>query len=184
MPYLRPRLEACNPGQLIILEGSQVYMKSRVLIQWADQVVNYEVVLADGSIVSANATSYPDLFRVLKGGHNNFGIVTRFDVNTFECRNIWDGNVLYSKDSTNEIVAALVDITEDLAVNPVSHVLAMWGYLPRSKEHFINMVLTNLDGVENAEPFRKFLDIPGQQNMKTTTVAKKLVEFLLPSNRL
>lgn len=41
-----------------------------------DSVVNYEVVLADGKIVNANETSYPDLFRVLKGGANNYGIVS------------------------------------------------------------------------------------------------------------
>lgn len=43
---------------------------------YIDQVVNYEVVLADGSIVEANATTNSDLFRVLKGGSNNFGIVS------------------------------------------------------------------------------------------------------------
>jgi hypothetical protein len=30
-----------------------------------------------------NSASYPDLFLVLKGGGNNFGIVTRFDLRTF-----------------------------------------------------------------------------------------------------
>lgn len=38
-----------------------------------DNVVNYEVVLADASIVNANATSNPDLFWALKGGGNQFG---------------------------------------------------------------------------------------------------------------
>jgi hypothetical protein len=36
--------------------------------------VNYEVVLADGSIVNANANNYTDLFWALKGGGNQFGI--------------------------------------------------------------------------------------------------------------
>jgi hypothetical protein len=30
-----------------------------------------------------NSTSYSDLFLVLKGGNNNFGIITRFDLKTF-----------------------------------------------------------------------------------------------------
>lgn len=38
-----------------------------------DNVVNFEVVLADASIVNANATSNTDLFWALKGGGNQFG---------------------------------------------------------------------------------------------------------------
>lgn len=38
-----------------------------------DNVVNFEVVLADGSLVNANNTSNTDLFWALKGGINNFG---------------------------------------------------------------------------------------------------------------
>jgi hypothetical protein len=35
----------------------------------------------------------------------------------------------------------------------------------------IYMVLTNLDGVENAKSLQEFLALPGQRSMKTTTVA-------------
>jgi hypothetical protein len=38
-----------------------------------DHVANYEIVLADGSVVNANETSNPDLFFALKGGGNQFG---------------------------------------------------------------------------------------------------------------
>jgi hypothetical protein len=46
-----------------------------------DSVVNYEVVLANGSIVNANASAHSDLWKALKGGSGNFGIVTRYDMN-------------------------------------------------------------------------------------------------------
>lgn len=42
-------------------------------------MVNFEVVLADGSIVNANANEHRDLWRALKGGSGNFGFVTRVD---------------------------------------------------------------------------------------------------------
>ncbi|OTA97944.1 hypothetical protein M434DRAFT_391554 [Hypoxylon sp. CO27-5] len=148
-----------------------------------DQVENYEVVLSDGSIVEANSTTNPDLFRVLKGGHNNFGIVTRFDMRTFKATDIWDGNILISPDDNDQVIEAYVDFSNDLAKNADSHILAMWVFVPHAKEHFINIVLTNLDGVENAPSFQKFLAIPGQQNMRRTTVAEKIKEFILPSGR-
>ncbi|KAI0163980.1 hypothetical protein GGR57DRAFT_271805 [Xylariaceae sp. FL1272] len=63
-----------------------------------DSVVGYEIILADGRIVEAKATGkYSDLFWALHGGHNNFGIVTRFDVSTLPVTSayiggaVWDG---------------------------------------------------------------------------------------------
>ncbi len=45
---------------------------------WAlDGVKNYEVVVASGEILDVNLESYPDLYWALRGGGNNFGIVTR-----------------------------------------------------------------------------------------------------------
>ena len=42
-----------------------------------------EVVLASGEIVHANRLSHPELFKALKGGSNNSGIVTKFNLRTF-----------------------------------------------------------------------------------------------------
>lgn len=38
-----------------------------------DNVASFQVVLADGRLVNANADSHPDFFWALKGGANNFG---------------------------------------------------------------------------------------------------------------
>ncbi|KAK4186803.1 FAD binding domain protein [Podospora australis] len=53
----------------------------------------YEVVLADGNIVTASASEHPDLWRVLKGGGNNFGIVTRITLRSFPLEPLWFGQV-------------------------------------------------------------------------------------------
>lgn len=58
-----------------------------------DTLANVEVVLGNGQVVNANATDNADLFRALKGGLNNFGIVTRYDFSTIEYDGIIGGNV-------------------------------------------------------------------------------------------
>lgn len=55
--------------------------------------MSYEVVLADGSVVTASASEHPDLWRVLKGGAGNFGIVTRFTLRSLPAAPLWFGQL-------------------------------------------------------------------------------------------
>lgn len=41
-------------------------------------VMSYEVILANCSVITASASVNPELWRVLRGGSNNFSIVTHF----------------------------------------------------------------------------------------------------------
>ncbi|KAK8127344.1 oxidoreductase- FAD-binding [Apiospora sp. TS-2023a] len=60
----------------------------------ADSVVEFEVVLADGSIVKANKDANPDLWRALRGGGSNYGIVTNLLVATVPgVGSVWGGDV-------------------------------------------------------------------------------------------
>ncbi|RYP14039.1 hypothetical protein DL767_010436 [Monosporascus sp. MG133] len=56
-------------------------------------VVSYEVVLASGNVVIASASEHPELWRVLKGGSNNFGIVTRFTLRSMPSAPVWVGQM-------------------------------------------------------------------------------------------
>lgn len=90
-----------------------------------DDVVAYEVVLADGQIVNVTARKdsntdgsdtsrngssgpdYSDLFWALKGGHNHFGIVTRFDMRTFPMGPAFGGITTWSGSAQKEFFGAL-----------------------------------------------------------------------------
>ena len=60
-------------------------MQTRLYGLASDQITSMDVVLADGSQVTANANNHPDLFWALRGaGSSSFGIVLRYTVNVFQ----------------------------------------------------------------------------------------------------
>jgi len=79
----------------------------------ADNVLNFEVVLASGEIVNANATSNSDLWVALKGSGGNLGIVTRFDFAAFAQPYLWAAGLPLPADesSTNIALTAMNGIT-------------------------------------------------------------------------
>ncbi|KAI4188159.1 MAG: hypothetical protein LQ346_005372 [Caloplaca aetnensis] len=52
--------------------------------------------------LTANPTHHPDLYRALRGGGNNFGIVTRFNFRAFEQGKVWAGFIIHPPSTTAE----------------------------------------------------------------------------------
>ncbi|KAF5541823.1 6-hydroxy-d-nicotine oxidase [Fusarium mexicanum] len=123
-----------------------------------DNVLNYEVVLADGTIANVNQTSKPDLFRALKGGGTQFGIVTRFSLKTYkQTTQVWAGILTFSIDKANQLFNA----TQNFIANydPLSHVYLSMGGGSNSQLSFINVyVFYNASSppAGDANPFAAF----------------------------
>lgn len=78
-----------------------------------DNVVNAEVVLASGEIVNANENENDDLHLALRGGSNNFGVVTRIDLETLPLGKVWGGTQYYALETYTQQLQALYDFTAD-----------------------------------------------------------------------
>ncbi|KAI8948327.1 FAD binding domain-containing protein [Xylaria longipes] len=81
----------------------------------ANSVLEYELVLANASVVQVTESQHPDLFMALKGGGNNFGIVTSYLLQAYPQGDVWGGNLIFdaTPEVTKNILAAVRDFTEN-----------------------------------------------------------------------
>ncbi|KAK6072752.1 FAD binding domain-containing protein [Seiridium cupressi] len=91
-----------------------------------DNVIAYEVVLADGRIITADAQSHADLFRSLKGGSSNFGIVTNFTMKTIACDRVWGGMTFYPNQVIPQAIEALCAFAGNVRNDPDSNLVTMF----------------------------------------------------------
>jgi FAD/FMN-containing dehydrogenase len=88
-----------------------------------DNVVQYDVVLGNGSHVVSTASSHSDLFWALKGGANNFGIVTKFTLQAYPIPEVSTTIQIFDETAIPDFMKATSDLTlhhnPDLAAGQV-----------------------------------------------------------------
>ena len=70
-----------------------------------DNLLEADMVLADGSFVTVNANQNSDLFWAIRGGGGNFGIVTSFKFQAHPIKTVIGGPMLWPIERTEEIMA-------------------------------------------------------------------------------
>lgn len=77
-------------------------------------MLEYTLVLPNATIVAVQESNYPDLFLALKGGGNNYGIVTSFLLQAYPQGDIWGGNLWFEENekTTPAVLQAIRDFTE------------------------------------------------------------------------
>jgi hypothetical protein len=74
-----------------------------------DNLLEAEVVLADGRVVTASANQHPDLFWALRGGGGNFGVVTSFVFRAHPVAAVYAGPIFWEATHAREVMRAYRD---------------------------------------------------------------------------
>jgi hypothetical protein len=127
-----------------------------------NNVLAFEVVLADGSIVNASEKDNPKLWRALKGGGNNFGVVTSFTLRSFASTDVWSGFLYLLPYKAPDVLAAFHSFVTRTLTGELQHLfdphaagpLTCFTYLqfPGIQAIAVNLVHTTPDSQQKGWP--------------------------------
>jgi len=89
----------------------------------ADNIVGWETVMANGSIVNIDAATQPDLAQAMRGCSGSMGIVTQFKAKVHHMDDVWGGSCLYDESQSDELYAALHEYVGHGAEDPKSAII-------------------------------------------------------------
>lgn len=69
-----------------------------------DNLIEADVVVADGSLMTANAEQNPDLYWALRGGGGNFGVVTSFEFRLHPIDTVVAGPTFWSLEQAGDVL--------------------------------------------------------------------------------
>ncbi len=91
-----------------------------------DNVLEFEVVTADGKVLTVNANQNTDLFWGLRGGGGNFGVVTSFLYRAHPVSTVLGGLIVYPRDAAPEVLRGYRDVMEDAPADLTAYAGMIW----------------------------------------------------------
>ncbi|KAL7782208.1 hypothetical protein V8C37DRAFT_397964 [Trichoderma ceciliae] len=186
--YLQPknvtviggRVSAIGVGGLTLGGGISFFSSQH---GWAcDNVNSFEVVLADGSIRQVSYSSpYSDLYWALRGGGNNFGIVTRFTLAAYPQGDLWAGSdtFLYTNETAAAINNAFYYLGRNAPSDPYAQVIIAYAYVQSQDVFIIASDLQYAKPVANPPILQNFTSIPGAiaSTLRIVDLSNLTIEF-------
>ena len=127
-----------------------------------DNVISYELVTASGSVINVSKTSYPDLFWALRGGGNNFGIVTKFTVVAIpRATTMWGGARVYTEPQFPALIKAYYNLGMSATKDPKAHQILSFGWGGDAVGRVCQTELEYADPIANASVLSEYNGIPG-----------------------
>lgn len=170
------RVGSVGVGGYLLGGGMSIYQGRHGFA--CDNLVACQVALANGTIITADSNQHQHLFQALKGGGNNFGIVTRFTMKTYPIQGpVWGGVALKTADVAPAASQALQDFTSNAANDPDSTVILVACHQPAYGGHGLLALCFNAAGVEKPKAFSQFAEFPEAFSSYKTGKIQDLLPF-------
>ncbi|BCR83307.1 uncharacterized protein ACHE_10709S [Aspergillus chevalieri] len=130
-----------------------------------DNVFEYEIVLPNATVATVNEHTNPDLYFALRGGMNNFGIVTHFTMRAVRQAQFYSGQKSYSADK-RDIIA---DIAYELTTGSGKSDTAMsfyydFGYDQETDNYTLAFTQEYSRPILNPRPFYRLNRVPSESS--------------------
>ncbi|KAI7201537.1 hypothetical protein KC316_g672 [Hortaea werneckii] len=123
---------------------------------------------------------FDDLYYALRGGGNNFGVVSRFDLYTYPQGMMWGGSRAYPINETDTILNALVDYAHDAPSDPDAALIVAFTYAEQLGGYLIAADLEYAKPEANPPIFDAFQNA---SYISDTTKVVSLPDLTLQFNR-
>lgn len=149
------RVPGVGVGGLTLGGGYSFFSPSHGFV--ADNVINYEIVLASGEITNANKTYRSDLFMALKGGSSNFGVVTNIDISAFEHGDVYRGIIKWPTKLTSTILTTIAWFVDHNYEDPDSSMSVEFSFKTGSNDSHILADLSDTKDLDDHYALAPFL---------------------------
>ncbi|MFE9662799.1 FAD-binding protein [Streptomyces sp. NPDC005955] len=131
----------------------------------ADHVRALDVVTADGELREVTAASEPDLFWALRGGRDNFGIVTSLEIDLQSVSRVYGGGLFFDSEHAAAVMSFFREWTSRVP-DSMTASLGMIGYPPMPSlpevlrgRHVVHVRFTTTDLTGGPDLVRPWLDV-------------------------
>ncbi|KAK7398692.1 hypothetical protein QQX98_011934 [Neonectria punicea] len=139
-------------------------------------IVGWEMVMPNGTIVNVTVKDHPELAVALKGSGSQFGIVTQFTLLAHKIDKVWGGIRIFTSGKRDQIFKTLHDLVPHSNEDPKGAIIVSDTIAIASTEIYIVFFFYNGESPPSSGPFVDLLKVDSLIDYTSTQTYGELLE--------